>query len=446
MVQDKKIANIPESGLRRIVVVGAGFAGLKLTRLLLNAKCQIVLLDKNNFHQFQPLFYQVATAGLEPAAISFPLRKVLQKHKHVHFRIARVEKIDPSNNTVYTDIGSLIYDDLIIASGATTNFFGIENIQRNAIPMKSVSEAIFLRNNILQNFENALNVTDVQETEELLNIVIVGGGPTGVELAGALAEMRKFILPKDYPELDFSLMKIYLFEASPNLLNGMSDMASGTALKYLLKLGVIVKLNTAVKDFDGRDVLLADGERHSTRTLIWAAGITSERLPGIGDLSIGKSKRLIVDHYNRIKDQKNIYAIGDIAYMETKKYPHGHPQVAQVALQQAKNLAYNLKRESRGAKHSPFAYKDKGSLATIGKNRAVADLPFIRFKGYFAWLLWSFVHLMSIVGVKNKLLIFLDWAWKYFTYDPSLRLLIKPKVRNSEARENIPIALSGKGK
>ncbi len=428
----KNIAGIPENGKKRVVIIGGGFAGLKLAKSLKKSDFQIVLIDKNNYHQFQPLFYQVATAGLEPSAISFPLRKAFQNQKDIHFRIASLEKVDVAKQVIHTDIGQLNYDYLALAVGADTNYFGNKNIQRHAIPMKSLGEAINLRNTILTNFENALNETDEEAIDRLLNVVIVGGGPTGTELAGALAEMKKYILPKDYPELDFSRMKIYLLEAASKVLNGYSDASSVKGKEYLERLGVEVMTDTFVKDYDGQSVVLADGKTIATDTLIWAAGIKGNPVNGLGTEVVSRGGRLKVNAYNLVDNHSNIYAIGDIALMSTEKYKNGHPQVAQVAIQQADLLAKNLKRKERGAPLTAFKYWDKGSLATVGRNLAVADLPFVSFQGFFAWVLWLFVHLMAILGVKNRLFVFINWAWSYLTYDQSLRLLIKPKKDKEE--------------
>jgi NADH:ubiquinone reductase (H+-translocating) len=422
-------ANLPESSEKRIVIIGGGFAGLRLLRKLVKHSFQLVLIDKNNYHQFQPLFYQVATAGLEPSAISFPFRKIFQSRKNVFIRMTEVVKIAPEDRCVYTGIGHIHYDILVIATGADTNYFGNSNLKALAYPMKSVSEALGLRNRLLENYENALISTDPEEKQGLLNLVIVGGGPTGVELSGAIAEMKRFILPKDYPEIDFNTMHIYLLEASPALLNGMSGKSSEKAYQYLLKLGVKVWLNSLVRDYDGKIVFLADGSVLSTRTFIWAAGITGYAPEGIRAVSFGKGNRLLVDSFNRVTGYENIYALGDIALMQQDVFPNGHPQVAQVAIQQAANLAGNLVRLNEGKPLKEFRYKDLGSMATIGRNLAVVDLPIIHFQGIFAWFVWMFVHLMSIVGVKNRLMIFINWLWNYFTYDQSLRLIIRPKTK-----------------
>ncbi len=429
MEKKNYIPNIPEIDKQRIVIVGSGFAGLKLVRGLLGKNFQIVLLDKNNFHQFQPLLYQVATAGLEPSAISFPLRKILQKEKNIHFRIADVKEVNAEDKEIETDVGYLKYDYLVLAMGASTNFFGQENIERSALSMKSAADAILIRNTILENFELALLQESADKAAQYLNIILVGGGPTGVELAGALAEMKKYIFPKDYPELDLSKMRIVLYQSSGSILPGMTSTASGRATKYLKQLGVEVILNTRVLDYDGGCMKLSDGSTISSKTVIWAAGVEANHIGGLSVETQGPKGRILVDRQNRIKGYDDIFAIGDLCLMETPKYSKGHPQVAQVAIQQAKNLSGNLKRIQQG--DTPglriYEYKDKGSLATIGRNLAVADLPFVKLRGFLAWMLWSFVHLFMIVGVKNRILIFMNWSWNYFTYDQSLRLLIRHK-------------------
>jgi NADH dehydrogenase len=426
-------ANIAESSKKRIVIVGGGFGGLKLARELANSNYQIVLLDKNNYHQFQPLYYQVATAGLEPSAIAFPFRKIFQKATNISIRVAEVYKIITSENKIETDIGIINYDYLIIAIGADTNFFGNTKLIEKAKPMKSVSEALALRNTILQNYEAALTAEDEDTKTGLLNIVVVGGGPTGVEVSGSMAEMKKFVLPKDYPEIDFNKMQIHLLEGGPKLLGPMSEQASKKAKEYLEELGVEVSFNTVVKDYDGKNVLLANGDTLRTDTLVWAAGVIGNKIEGISNDVLTKANRIKVDAFNKVEGTANVYAIGDIALMSADiKFAGGHPQVAQVAIQQANLLAKNLLSLLNKKPLKPFKYKDLGSMATVGRNKAVADLPGIKFQGFFAWLIWMFIHLMSIVGVKNRILIFINWAWSYATYDQSLRLIIKqkPTVKN----------------
>ncbi|MFK5855644.1 MAG: NAD(P)/FAD-dependent oxidoreductase [Bacteroidota bacterium] len=427
MKLEKYIPNISENNKKRVIIVGNGFAGLKLMRKIGCDGFQIVILDKNNFHQFQPLLYQVATAGLEPSAISFPIRKILQNDDDVHFRIAELTEIFSDKKEISTNIGNIKYDYLVLAIGANTNFFGQKNIEQHALSMKTASDAILIRNTILENFEKALLQTNQDKISEYMNIVLVGGGPTGVELCGALAEMKKYIFPKDYPELDLSKMRIVLFEASPSLLAGMSDQSSKNALLYLEKLGVEVKLNTRVEDYNGSYLKISDGSTIATKTVVWAAGVKANSVIGLKEESFGRGGRIRVDRYNRVIGYKHIYALGDLCIMETAKYPNGHPQVAQVAIQQANFLANNLHKLKAGLKPKEFEYTDKGSMATIGRNLAVADLPYGKLKGFFAWVLWSFVHLFTIVGVKNRLSVFMNWTFSYFTYDQSLRVLIKPK-------------------
>lgn len=422
-------ANIPQKNQKRIVIVGAGFGGLKLARKLSNTDYQVVLLDKNNYHQFQPLFYQVATAGLEPSAISFPLRKVFQKSSNIHIRITEVKAINTVQNSILTDLGTIDYDFLVLALGCHTNYFGMKNIAQHAIPMKSVSEALYLRNFILLNLEKALVETNAIEKQKLMNIAIAGGGPTGVEIAGTLAEMKKNILPKDYPELDFSTMNIYLLEGSEKVLGVMSEISSKKARKYLDNLGVIVKTQVRVMDFDGENIVTDKLEPIATKTLIWAAGVTPYKLEGLSEELFTRGSRLKVNDFNQLVGLENVFALGDMVAQINTKYPNGHPQLAQPAMQQADNLAHNFKSMLQSKPLKPFVYNDLGSMATVGRNLAVVELPFIKFQGFFAWVTWMFVHLMSIVGVKNRLLIFVNWCWNYFTYDQSLRLLIKPRIK-----------------
>lgn len=425
---EKYYFSIPDTEVPRIVIIGGGFAGLKMARSLRSAPYQVVLIDKNNYHQFQPLFYQVAMSGLEPSSIVFPLRKAFQKQKQFYFRNAEVINIDSEHNEVQTDRGWLAYDYLIIAIGADTNFFGNQMIADHALPMKSVSEALYLRNKILEDLESALNIRDYEERQSWIDIVIVGGGPTGVEVAGALAEMRKYILPKDYKELNPKEIDIHLIEAGPALLAGMSKESGAKAEEFLLEMGVLVRKNTQVLSYDGKVVTMNDGSVIQSRKLIWAAGVAGNKISGLAPDVLVKGNRIKVDTFNKVHGSENIYAIGDIASMISDDYPHAHPQVAQVALQQGQLLAKNLIRKSKGQPEKPFKYVDKGSMATIGKNKAVADLPFMKLNGFFAWLIWLAVHLLSLIGVKNKFLVFLNWIINYLTYDPSLRLIIRPRV------------------
>jgi NADH dehydrogenase len=420
-------ANIPEFKEQRIVIIGGGFAGLKLLRKLSKKPYQLVLIDKNNYHQFQPLLYQVATAGIEPSAISFPFRKVFQSKKNVFIRNTEVTHIDPVQKKVCTHIGQINYDILVIAIGADTNMWGKDQFADLIYPMKSVSEALGLRNRLIENYEKALIIEDPDEREGLLNVAVVGGGPTGVELTGALAEMKRFILPKDYPEIDFQKMNIYLLEASGAVLNGMSESSSKNAYEFLVKLGVKVWLNARVEEYDGQYVTLDDGKNLRTNTLVWAAGVKGNNMKGLNTDVWTRGNRILVDSFNKVNGYDSIYAVGDIAFMTEENYPKGHPQVAQVAIQQANNLVTNLVNQTKGKPLKPFHYRNLGSMATVGRNLAVVDFPFIRLKGFFAWIIWMFVHLMSIVGVKNRILIFINWLWNYFTFDQSLRLIIRPR-------------------
>lgn len=413
---------------KHIVILGAGFAGLQLARRIKNSDYEITLIDQYNFHQFQPLLYQVATARLEPSSISFPLRKIFQNKKQVHVRLAKVYQVDTVIQKVMTDAGDFSYDYLVIATGCTTNYFGNKNIEQFSFPMKSTTEAITLRNRILLNFEEALSATE-QELTGIMNIVVVGGGPTGVELSGSLAELKKNILPKDYPDMDFSKLNVYLIEAGTATLGVMSKASQEKSQQYLENMGVHIWLNALVKDYDGKEVTLADGRVIPTNTLIWAAGVTGNVPPGIEKEKLVRGNRIKVDAYNRLEGSENVFAIGDISYMETDTFPKGHPQLANVAIAQAKNTAANLDILS---KHKPlkiFTYKNPGTMATVGKRKAVVDLPFMSFQGVLAWLVWMFLHLMLILSVKNKLIIFINWAVSYFTNDTTLRLILLPEKK-----------------
>lgn len=413
----------------KIIIIGGGFGGLRLARSLNNkAGFEILLIDRFNYHQFQPLFYQVATAGLDASNISFPLRKVFQKSRNLHFRMAVVENIISAENKVITDIGEFNYDILIIATGADTNFFGNQQLADNTFPMKSTVEALRIRHRLIQNFEDALHTTDEKELQSLLTVALIGGGPTGVEMSGAIADMRRYVLPKDYPELDFAKMKIYLIEGSHKTLGTMSEKSSHDSYEYLKKLGVIVLTDTVVKNYDGKTITMQDGQTINTSMVIWAAGIKGNIPEGINKDLIVKGNRIRVDRMNKIYGFENIYAIGDVAYMETEKYPHGHPQVASVAIQQGKTLAYNLlRKEMKSSRVEEFEYYDKGAMATVGRNLAVVDIPRpkLHFRGFFAWLIWMGLHLILILGVKNRLAVFSNWVYNYVTYDQNLRLIFK---------------------
>lgn len=421
--------NIPETDQERIVIIGAGFAGLELAKRLAKSKYQVVLLDKNNYHQFQPLFYQVAMAGLEPSSIVFPLRKMFQSNKNVHIRVTEVDRVDTEKQQIYTSIGYLNYDYLVLAIGADTNFFGNERIAEKAIPMKSVSEALYLRNEILADYEKALITPDFDARQQFLDIVVVGGGPTGVEVCGSLAEMKMHVLPKDYPELDINEIDIHLIQGADKLLKGMSENASSGALEYLKNLGVKVQLNARVEDFDGEKVYIKGGQTIPTRKVIWAAGITGNKIEGLPEDSIDRGNRIKINEYLEVEGSPRVFAIGDIAVLKKEEYPWGHPQVAQVAIQMGALLSKNFKAQSKGKLREKFTYNDKGSMATIGRNKAVVDLPNWKFKGAFAWLVWLFVHLFSLVGFRNKFIVFFNWIINYMTYDQSLRLIIRPKKK-----------------
>lgn len=416
---------------KRVVIIGGGFGGLQLARRLDKSQFDVLLTDSQNHHQFQPLFYQVASARLEPATISFPFRKIFQRSGNLRFLLAKALEINPEANEILTSAGRHSYDYLVIATGCKTNYFGKEDIMKHALPMKTTMDAIEIRNRILLGFES-LFAAGASKNEELLNIVIVGAGPTGVELAGAFAEMKQYILPRDYPGFDFSTLRIILLEGSANTLNNMSAKAKNASLKYLRDLGVDVRTEVFVTGFDGTTVTLNNGTTISCKNMIWAAGVTGNLINGINPESITRSARYIVDRHNLIKGYSNIFAIGDVAYMETPLYPNGHPQVANVAINQGKLLAHNLKALVKGQQLSLYEYRDLGSMATIGKHRAVADLPFMSFKGYFAWLIWMFLHLMLILSVKNKLMIFFTWAWNYLTRDSSLRLIFNPRYHDQQ--------------
>lgn len=407
----------------RIVIIGGGFAGIKIIKDLKNKPVRITLIDKHNFHSFQPLLYQVASARVEPASISFPFRKMFQGYKNFDFRMAKVERVDKEQKMVVTDNGNVRYDHLIIATGCTTNFFGNEEMKKNALPMKTMQEAIDIRNKVLQDFESYATASS-EEKEKLMNIVIVGAGATGVELSGAFSELKNDVLPKDYPKVDFSGLDIYLLEGSENTLGNMSDDSKKTSRKYLEELGVRVKTGVVLKSYDGDNAVLSNGEIIPCKNLIWSAGVTGNVVQGVANPENIVRNRYIVDRYNRVVDTENIYAVGDIAYMETPLYPKGHPQVANVAINQGKNLAKNFIRSMNEKKLTEYEYKDMGMMATIGKNKAVVDLKHIHFEGIMAWLVWMFLHLMLILSVRNKLIIFINWAWAYITKDTSLRLII----------------------
>ena len=421
--------NIPATDKPRVVIIGGGFGGINAAKKLRNKGFQVVLFDKHNYHTFQPLLYQVATAGLQPDSIAGPLRSIFKDQHDFHFRLFRITAIDPDRKTVSTEAGELTYDYLIIAGGSRPNFFGNKKIEQYSLPLKSIPDALNLRSQFMQVLERAEMTSDPGERQALLSIVLVGGGPTGVETAGALAELRKYILPKDYPALDFKEMKIYLIEGVSRLLPQMSENAGARAKRDLEKLGVIVRLNTLVDSYDGRAITLKNLESIDTSTVVWSAGVTSASFPGLKPEWLEKG-RILIDENCRLIGSHSIFAIGDIAVMKTTRYPKGHPGVAQVAIQMGKYVGTNLANFNEGKSVQPFVYFDKGTLATIGRGKAVADLPGnIRFGGRLAWWIWLFVHINYLISFRNKLLVFASWIWNYFMYDKGNRLIIRPYTR-----------------
>lgn len=431
--------NIQRNQKKRVVIVGGGLGGLRLAEDLYGSGMQVVLIDKNNFHQFPPLIYQIASAGIDPSSISFPFRQIFRKRKDFYFRMAEARMVDTEKKILQTSIGKIDYDYLVLAAGATTNFFGNKNIEEWAIPMKTVPEAMGLRNALLSNFERALTCATEEERQELLNVVIVGGGATGVEIAGALAEMRRYVIPYDYPDMDSSLMHIYLIEAGDRLLAGLSQESSQKAYEFLKSMGVDIQFGKMVTDYRDHKVVMKDGTEIPTRTFLWVSGIRANAMPGIDESHMGRGFRFKVDEYNRIPGVEDVFAIGDQCLQTSDAaYPNGHPQVAQVAIQQAKNLAKNLKLINQGADSSEltaFRYKNLGSMATIGRNKAVVEIGKFRSQGFFAWVLWLVVHLRSILGVKNKMMVLLNWLWKYVSYNDSIRMITyATKPREVEER------------
>lgn len=416
--------NIEKTSQKRVVIIGGGFGGLELAQKLSKSDFQVVLIDKNNYYQFQPLLYQVATCGLESTSIVFPFRKIFHGTKNFHFRMTEVKKIFSQDNKIITDLGELNYDYVVIATGAGNNFFGNQNIEKFSLPMKSLHESLHLRNTLLERFEQALSVPQ-NEQHSYLTFVVAGGGPTGTELAGALVEMKNNILPKDYPELDFDNMKIILVEGGPRVLGAMHSESSAKAHAYLKGLGVDIRLSTLVEDYDGHEIKLKGADSIQSKTLIWSAGIKGNMINGLDNAELLPGNRLKSDEYNRVVGYETIFAIGDIACIVSDEYPKGHPQMAQPAIQQGKNLAKNLVALHQNKPLTAFKYKNLGSMATVGRNKAVVELPNRRFGGFFAWFTWMFVHLRSIFGIKNKWIIFINWVWNYFTYNSSLRLIIR---------------------
>jgi NADH:ubiquinone reductase (H+-translocating) len=434
--------DIPNSNFPRVVIIGGGFGGIQFAKKLKNKEVQVIMIDKHNYHTFQPLLYQVATGGLEPDSIAFPLRKIFKEQKNFIFRVAKAKRIIPERKAIETTIGEITYDYLVLATGSTTNFFGNTEIETNSMPMKSIPEALNLRSLILQSFEEALLKDSISEQEALMNFVIVGGGPTGVETAGALAELKTHVLPNDYPDLDLRRMQINLVENSPRLLSAMTEQASKKSEDFLKEMGVQVRVNDAVTSYDGRIAKLKSGKDLETTNLIWTAGVKGAVIEGLDPSLLVRGNRIKVDEFNRIVGHQNIFAIGDIAGMITDETPNGHPGVAQVAIQQAVMLGHNIIRLINNRTMTPFRYKDLGSMATVGRNKAVVDLPFIRFQGIFAWFVWMFVHLLTLVGFRNKMVVFVNWVWNYFSYDRGTRLIIRPYLKNKriiEEEETTPV-------
>lgn len=434
--------NIARDGRRRVVIIGGGIGGLKLAERLRRSDFQVILFDRNNYHQFPPLIYQVASAGMDPGSICFPFRNLFKHGGNIRFRMGELREIYPDHHLIQTSIGKVEYDELILAAGATTNFYGNANVAAEAIPMKTVEEAMGLQNALLSNLERSATCATQEEQQELLNIVIVGGGATGVEIAGAIAEMKRMVLPKDYPDIDASKMHIYLIEAADRLLRAFSPESSADVERFLRKMGVEVLLNRPVTDYSHHCVTLSDGTRIPTRSFIWVSGISAEPVGNLDKALTGRGGRIRVDAFNRVPGLEDVWSIGDQCIMEgDAAYAAGHPQVAQVAIQQAECLAANLRRKAGGEPLQPFRYKDLGSMATVGRNKAVAEIGGWQFKGFFAWLLWLLIHLRSILGVRNKLLVLFNWMWSYFTYNRSQRMIFMPKkpkvLRDRAAREAV---------
>jgi len=411
---------------KKLLIIGAGFGGIKLAKALRNQPFDVLLIDKNNYHTFQPLLYQVATGGLEAGSIAYPVRRILRGFKNVRFQMAEVLQIDTDQHSVNTSVGRIDYDYLVIATGSTNNFFNFEPIKNYLLPLKSITDALDIRSFLMQNLEKAVATYDQSEKSELMNIAIIGGGPAGIELAGALAEMKRFVLPKDFPQIDFSTMSINLFEAAPKLLGNMSEESSQYSLKYLQEMGINVLLNSKVKDYDNSKIYLEDGTEFQTDTVIWTAGVKCNPIEGLSKEFITGGNRIVVNEYNQIKGLENVFAVGDIAAKLDEQNPKGLPMLAQVAIQQAKHLAKNLKMTIKGKPMQPFEYNDKGVMATVGRNKAVVDLPKLKFQGAIAWLVWMFVNIFSLIGFRNKLVAFIDWANNYFSYDRPLGLIIRP--------------------
>jgi NADH dehydrogenase len=419
--------NIPRTSFPRIVIIGGGFAGVALAKKLSKQEVQVVLIDKNNYHTFQPLLYQVSTGGLEPDSIAYPIRKILKDYPNFYFRLTNVDEIDTIKNKIITDIGKLKFDYLVVASGSETNFFGNAEIEKNSMAMKTIPQSLNLRSLILENFEDALLTSDLNERNALMNFVIVGGGPTGVELAGALAEIKKGILPKDYPDLDTRLAQIHIVQSSNCILKGMSDKASAKAEDFLEKLGVNIWKNVRVTNYDGKTVTTDTDLTFETATLVWAAGVKGAAIKGLdAEEFVTKGNRVLVNEFNQVKGFNNIFAVGDIACMVNDEFPNGLPMMAQPAIQQGKQLGDNILELIEGKPMKPFKYKDKGAMATIGRNKAVVDLKNFKFQGVFAWYVWMFVHLFFLIGFRNRMVVFINWVYNYIRFDREARLIIRP--------------------
>ncbi len=416
---------------KKIVIIGAGFGGLTLARTLRHNDIETLLIDKNNYHTFQPLLYQVATGGLEPDSIAYPIRRILRRRKNVKYRMADVLNIDPATSTLETSIGSIGYDFLVIATGSTNNFFNFEPIQEKLLPLKSITDALDIRSFVMQNLEKVLTISDLQQQEQIVNVSIIGGGPAGIELAGALAEMKAKLLPKDFPEFNFDKMHIYLFEAGGKLLANMSETASLACLEYMKEMNINVLLNSKVESFDGNLIVLGDKREYYSNTVIWTAGVQGELIKGLDKAEIIKGRRIRVNELNQVIHYSNIYAIGDIAACPNELHPYGLPMLASAAIQQGKHLAKNLVCIAKNKKTMPFVFKDKGVMATIGRNRAVVDFPKWKFHGRFAWFLWMSVHLIVLLGFRNKLVTLIDWVQNYFSYDRPLGLIIRKYHRKT---------------
>jgi NADH dehydrogenase len=425
----------PKGNKPRIVIVGGGFGGIELAKKLRNKDIEVIMLDKHNYHTFQPLLYQVATGGLEADSIAFPLRKIFKGQKNLTFRVTEVKKVLPLENAIETTIGIFEYDHLVIATGSTSNFFGQDEIEHNAMPMKSIPEALNLRSLLLQNLESAQIATDKLTEAELLNFVVVGGGPTGVETSGAIAELKKHVLKNDYPELDLKKVNIFLIEGSPELLGAMSVQAQKKSEEFLSELGVTVMTNSRVQSYDGKQLILVDGRIIPTSTVIWSAGVKGVVIDGLNPQCVVRGNRVKVNEISRVDGHDNIYAIGDVAAMITEEFPNGYPGVAPAAIQQGKQLAENLINIIGNKPTEPFKYFDKGAMATVGRNRAVVDIHKVRFQGIFAWFTWMFVHLMTLVGFRNKLVVFVNWVWSYFSYDLGTRIIIRTFLRGNPEPE-----------